>query len=233
MEQQYLNMVDKSKFFERIDKNLFDVEAFSDIDMFDNDENVNYQWTRDKSDIENYTKLIDDSYAEEINFTDSYKRIDVNDINSKFFIGKHQGRVVGGIRLSIHDMILDNLLPTETQGISYKEMFEDFDLEHNNYCELTRYGVDKNYRNSKKHYIECLGQCKEIMADKNIRYLFIPSGQSRLKLYNVIAKKFFKVLGMCKVEVPDHSKYRKIKEIDDFHIGMYEVKENENSGDGS
>lgn len=223
-----VEMIDKGKIFTKSEPKDIESNSGHDVDMLNFDDEIQYSWTRDKSDIAAYTRLIDDSYAEEINFADSYKKIDTNDINSHFFIGKINEVVVGGIRLSLHDAITDSKLPTETQGIFYKEIFKELNLESNNYCELTRYGVNKDHRNSKKHYIECLSQCRQIMEEKRIKYLFIPSSLSRVKLYNLFASKFFKTFPPREFskQSPEPKEYSQIQlsSNDHFAIGLYELK---------
>jgi hypothetical protein len=213
-------MLEKAKIFGKEETN-FPISVFMDMKFNFTESEIEYLWTKDKHLLRQYTKLIDDSFAEEVNFEDSYKKIDPNDLNSYFYLGSHNDRVIAGVRMSVAKPEFNNILPTETQGIDYKKLFPEFDLKNNAYCEVTRYGVHKDYRNLKSHYKNSFKNYKLFMDANDIKYLFIFASSARFRIYNAFGKRYFNIFDIRSVEADQNSKYSKVNFSHDFKVCMY------------
>lgn len=159
------------------------------------DDKIEYVWSRDPSHLRQYMKIIDKHFDDELEITDAYKKIDFKDLNSHFYIFLNQDKVVGGTRFSVCDGFYDYSLPNEKLGqFKYKDIFNNLDLEHCSYAEITRYAVLPKYRNDIRHYTISFKKFKEMCIRLKVKYLFICSTESRARLYNLGARKNFNVL---------------------------------------
>jgi hypothetical protein len=188
------SMIDKSKFLFGKGLNLPSISFFQHNSALE-DEKVEYIWCKDKKHIRQYIKLVNENFDDELNIPGSYKKIDLKDLNSHFFIALKNMIVMGGARFSVNDKFYEYSLPNEKLGLlKYKELFPELDLENNSYGEVTKYVALPEYRNDMSHYLNAFKGFKELSDELRVKYMFICSTKSRARLYNLGARKFFKVL---------------------------------------
>ena len=217
MHSTSVNMIDKTKF-------LFKKQSLASMPFFQGtanleDEKIEYVWSKEPFYIRQYAKIIDESFDEELNLRDVYKKINESDFRSHyrlFMLGK---KVIGGFRMVVNDPLTEYSLPSERPEFQFKEAFPELDLLNNRYTELSRFAVLPEFRNNMNHYSDGFKAYKDKMTELGVKYLFLCSSRSRFRVYNRIAVKHFKLVDTKFFDVSDWvGDYKNLE----FYVCAYE-----------
>lgn len=217
-------MLDKAKLLSK--KTFTEADSFGDI--FD-DENLSYGWSRNPSDLRQYTNLIDKNFELELSLKDSYKKIEAKDLYSHYYIGKFKNKVFSGVRLTFNNPSMEKSLPSEWAGFCYNKTFPELNLSDERYCEVTRFAIEEEYRRTPQHYHEFFRAAQEITFEQNIKYMFLYAEKSRARLYCAVAKDFFKRKDIKVCDFSDWKGYENLAWKKEFNVIAFENKLFQNS----
>ena len=210
------HMVNKSKI---LDGDSSVLSKFSMDELFESSsESLEYFWTKETRYLNQYTKIIDDIYKEEVNINNAYTAIEADDLRSHFYIATIKDEVIAGARYTINDPFQRYSLPAEAPGFSFASLFPELDLENNRFAQITKLGVVSEHRNNIIHYKNGFKEFKNISTRLGAKYIFVVATLDRIRLYNLVGKKFFKVLDPRKADIEAWDTHSHL----DMYIAVYE-----------
>lgn len=210
------DMIDKTKF-------LFRKKTVSNFDLLQSEfthgeEKIDYIWSKDPFYIRQYAKMVDKYYEEELALEDAFKQLGLYDLRSHFYIVKINERVISGVRITVNNPFETKSLPTERFNLDYAGLFPELDLLHNRCAEVSKFTILPEHRNNIDHYVNAFKSFKELFDEQQVKYFFICASRARLRIYNRIAKKHFKVLDTRPFDVSNWQDYEDLE----FYVCAYE-----------
>lgn len=115
---------------------------------------ITYEFTTEPKLLEQYYKLREHCYREDLHLDDFSGAEDEYDSIGHIIVVRQGDMVVGGARLVISSPENRIRLPLEEDGFLMKDLFPELDLDNVSYCEFTRFIVSPEFREG--------AVCKEI-----------------------------------------------------------------------
>jgi len=107
---------------------------------------ITYEYTTDPKLLEQYYKVREQCYREDLHLDDFSGEEDEYDRTGHIIVARKGDVVIGGARLVISTPKNRIKLPLEEEGFQVQELFPDMNLENVGYCEFTRFVVLPEYR---------------------------------------------------------------------------------------
>jgi hypothetical protein len=123
-----------------------------------------YEFTTEQRFLEQYYKIREDCYREDLGLDDFSGAEDEYDRIGHIAIVRHGDEVIAGARLVICKPHSGIKLPLEEEGFIIKELFPELGLEDVAYCEVTRLAILPAFREGSVHK-----ELTELMIEKSIK----------------------------------------------------------------
>jgi hypothetical protein len=190
-----------------------------------NEKGIIFEFTKEEKYLSQYFALRKESYL-----TDKYMKGHFNegmpdtfDYDSEILIVRIHDEVIAGARLSYSFSNNNKILPSESDGFSFKGLLNDIQINplEDNFAELHRFVVKKQYRSDKDLSIKMLFFMYVNAFQMNIFYSFYPAIPLKARLF----KKYGDMLGVKVITFKDKifrsPKYNNV----DMYISIVDIKE--------
>ncbi len=148
---------------------------------------VEFKWTKDPDLLLQYFKIREEAYREYLGLNNFRGKLDAIDSHSHELVAvKNDNQVIGGARLTINDNSLKAKLPMESDDFILREVFPEYNLDKNRYCEFSKTLLTRGYR--KEDYF--LNLCNTLVKKAqtfNTKYIFIIAPKLQTLRYMNIA----------------------------------------------
>lgn len=152
-------------------KELVKKEILSDIRRHIDSVNLEFEFSKDLHDLQEYYRLRGISYKRGLGLKEFSGAEDDYDAISDILIAKDRGKVVGGARLTVSSPSNRIALSFEEPDFMVRDVLPELELENKTYCEVSRLAISPEQR-----FTYCLEkmilQITQKAIDNGAKYLF-------------------------------------------------------------
>lgn len=173
---------------------------------------VEYAETRDPELISVYTDIRERAYREKLGLKEFDGRLDRYDSTSNIVLAVKNNEIIGGLRLTIHDSVINTILPSEEDGFIFRELLPELDLDKNSYAECSRMAFKEGYRNG-RYSASLYGKSFEVCRLYKVKYYFFIAPAEHIRCYTSVVKRNFNldIITRSDIKVPEKRVYKEIK----------------------
>ena len=157
--------------------------------LVDQDE-VSYIESSDPYLINQYLDIRENAYQNRLGLKGFHGGYDEFDSKSRIILATKGDEVIGGMRLTIYDPVINTRLPMEEEGFILKDLLPELELGKNYYAECSRMAMKDEYRNG-KHSAMIYGKSFDICRKVNVNRLFCIAPAIHGRQYKHIVKENF------------------------------------------
>ena len=118
------------------------------FDTTENSKKINYEFTSNPDFLNQYYKIREDCYRDDLGLTCFSGEEDEYDRIGYIAVARIGDKVIGGARLILSHPHSGIRLTLEEENFLMVNFFPELDLEENGYCEITRVAILREYRNT-------------------------------------------------------------------------------------
>ncbi len=173
-----------------------------------------YVWSRQPDFYKKYIESRTAAYINSPTLSKYSNNLDRHDLNSFIVLAFDGDIFCAGARLTPYYPELDNLLPGETPYFRYADFFPDLLEENYNFCELSRFIIQPEYRGMRKSIELINGLVNTSYQQLNMDYAFAITQKNQSELYRIAMSKNANVgFVTTEIEVPAKPEYEDTKRV--------------------